>query len=202
MAGHKLPLIPASIISWADFKEANPNSLVLSRDTGFSRSYGSNPYVGYDRVDRPPFLFDGDQGARLLPKERVAAIDNGDVSATFPFPVLETERAVNYPINETDVVPFFKPGTVSALNKALIVDSKDVGATGVFDAYLDGETLTFRLKDGNFVDDQTGTTWNILGEALEGEMAGKSLTPIVHGNHFWFAWGAFNPDTLIYRGAS
>ena len=116
--------------------------------------------------------------------------------------MLETERAVNYPINETDVVPFFKPGTVSALNKALIVDSKDVGATGVFDAYLDGETLTFRLKDGNFVDDQTGTTWNILGEALEGEMAGKSLTPIVHGNHFWFAWGAFNPNTLIYRGAS
>ncbi len=84
MAGHKLPLIPASIISWADFKEANPNSLVLSRDTGFSRSYGSNPYVGYDRVDRPPFLFYGDQGARLLPKERVAAIDNGDVSAPSP----------------------------------------------------------------------------------------------------------------------
>ena len=202
MAGHKLPLIPASIISWADFKEANPNSLVLSRDTGFSRSYGSNPYVGYDRVDRPPFLFDGDQDDRLLPKERVAAIDIGDVSATFSFPVLETERAVNYPINETDVVVFFKPGTVSALNKTLIVDSKDIGATGVFDAYLDGETLTFSLVDGNFVDDQTGTTWDILGEALEGEMAGKSLSPIVHGNHFWFAWGAFNPDTLIYRGAS
>ena len=202
MAGHKLPLIPASIISWADFKEANPNSLVLSRDTGFSRSYGSNPYVGYDRVDRPPFLLDADQDDRLLPKERVAAIDIGDVSATFSFPVLETERAVNYPINETDVVVFFKPGTVSALNKTLIVDSKDIGATGVFDAYLDGETLTFSLVDGNFVDDQTGTTWDILGEALEGEMAGKSLSPIVHGNHFWFAWGAFNPDTLIYRGAS
>ena len=51
LAGHKLPLIPAAIISWADFKEANPNSLVLCCDTGFSRSYGSNPYVGYDRVD-------------------------------------------------------------------------------------------------------------------------------------------------------
>ena len=88
------------------------------------------------------------------------------------------------------------------MDMTLIVDSKDIGATGVFDAYLDGETLTFSLKDGNFVDDQTGTTWNILGEALEGEMAGKSLTPIVHGNHFWFSWGAFNPDTLIYRGAS
>ena len=174
----------------------------MPRDTGFSRSYGRNPYVGYDRVDRPPFLFDGGQDDRLLSKESVATIDIGDVSAAFPLPVLETELVVNYPINEPDVAVFFKPGTVSALDKTLIVDSKDIGATGVFDAYLDGETLTFSLKDGNFVYDQTGATWNILGEALEGEMAGKFLTPIAHGNHFWFAWGAFTPETLIYRGVS
>jgi hypothetical protein len=195
-----LPFIPASIISWADFKEANPDSLVLSRDTGFDRPYGSNPYAGYDRVDRPPFLFEGDIDGRLLPKERVDAINIGDVSAAFPFPLLETERVVNYPVNGTDVVVFFKPGTVSALDRALIIDSDDVGSTGVFDANLDGQKLTFSLKNDRFVDDQTGTSWNILGEALEGEMAGKSLTPIVHGNHFWFAWGAFNPDTLIYKG--
>ncbi len=176
--------------------------MVLPRDTGFSRSYGTNPYVGYDRVDRPPFLFDGGQDDRLLSKESVAAIDSGDVSAALPLPVLETELVVNYPINEPDVAVFFKPGTVSALDKTLIVDAKDIGATGVFDAYLDGETLTFSLKDGNFVDDQTRATWNILGEGLEGEMAGKSLTPIVHGNHFWFAWGAFYPETLIDRGVS
>ena len=176
--------------------------MVLPCDTGFSRSYGRNPYVGYARVDRPPFLFDGGQDDRLLSKESVAAIDSGDVSAALPLPVLETELVVNYPINEPDVAVFFKPGTVSALDKTLIVDAKDIGATGVFDAYLDGETLTFSLKDGNFVDDQTGATWNILGEGLEGEMAGKSLTPIVHGNHFWFAWGAFYPETLIYRGVS
>jgi hypothetical protein len=200
LAGHKLPFIPASITSWADFKEANPDSLVLSRNTGFDRPYGSNPYAGYDRADRPPFLFEGDLDDRLLPKERVAAIQIGDVSAAFPFRRLETERVVNYPINGTDVVVFFKPGTVSALDRALIIDSDDVGATGVFDANLDGRKLTFSLKNDRFVDDQTGTSWNILGEALEGEMAGKSLTPIVHGNHFWFAWGAFNPDTLIYKG--
>ncbi len=200
LAGHKLEFVPASIISWADFKAANPDSLVLSRDTGFDRPYGSNPYAGYDRVDRPPFLFEGEEDDRLLPKERVAAFEIGDVSAAFPFPVLETERVVNYPVNGTDVVVFFKLGTVSALDRALIIDSNDVGSTGVFDAGLDGQTLTFKLQDGEFVDDQTGSVWNILGEAVEGEMTGKSLTPIVHGNHFWFAWGAFNPDTLIYKG--
>jgi hypothetical protein len=130
----------------------------------------------------------------------VAAIDIGDVSAAFPFPLLETERVVNYPVNGTDVVVFFKPGPVSALDRALIIDSNDIGSTGIFDANMGCQKLTFSLQDDEFVDDQTGTVWSILGEGLEGEMAGKSLTPIVHDNHFWFAWGAFNPDTLIYQG--
>ena len=201
LAGHRLPFIPPQIISWADFKEANPGALVLSRETGFSRPYGSNPYSGYDLVDRPPFLFDGDLDERLLPKERVAAFDIGDVSAAFPFRVLEVEGVVNYRVNGTVVVIFHKLGTVSALDHTLIVDSDDVGATGVFDANIDGERLTFSTNGDRFVDDQTGTFWNILGEAVEGEMAGKSLTPMAHGNHLWFAWGAFNPDTLIYRGS-
>ncbi|MFQ5935910.1 MAG: DUF3179 domain-containing (seleno)protein, partial [Acidiferrobacterales bacterium] len=48
---------------------------------------------------------------------------------------------------------------------------------------------------------QTGSTWNILGEAVDGPLTGKKLTPIVHANHFWFAWAAFKPDTEIYKGA-
>ncbi|RME46572.1 MAG: DUF3179 domain-containing protein, partial [Chloroflexi bacterium] len=40
--------------------------------------------------------------------------------------------------------------------------------------------------------------WNILGEAISGPMQGKKLTPVVHGNHFWFAWAAFNPETAIF----
>ena len=29
---------------------------------------------------------------------------------------------------------------------------------------------------------------------------GEELTPIVHTNSFWFAVGAFKPDTKIYQG--
>ena len=74
LAGKRLTMLSASIISFADFRAANPDGLVLSRDTGFSRAYGNNPYAGYDRADQNPFLFDGDLDGRLLPKERVATI--------------------------------------------------------------------------------------------------------------------------------
>ena len=202
LAGKKLTLLPSSIISWEDFKAANPEGKVLSRDTGFRRNYGQNPYAGYDRVDNPPFLFEGDLDGRLLPKERVAAVTIGDVDAAFPFLLQDKERVVNYTVNGQELVVFFKPGTTSALDGSLIETSKDVGATGVFDLNLDGQKLTFRPQGGDFVDNETGSVWNILGEATEGPLTGKRLTPIVHGNHFWFAWGAFKPDTKIYQGNS
>jgi len=203
MAGRQLEFLPASIISWKDFKDAFSKGKVLSTDTGFpGREYGINPYYGYDRADTPPFLFDGILDGRLLPKERVVAVTIGDKDAAFPFTILEEERVVNYTVNGQDMVIFFQHGTQSALDSDLFGFSKDVGATGVFDPVLDGRKLTFSLDGERIVDDQTGSTWNIVGQATEGEHVGQTLTPIVHGNHFWFSWAAFKPGTLIYLGSS
>ena len=201
LTGKVLTALPAPIISWEDFKTAHPEGKVLSRDTGFPRRYGENPYVGYDEVDKPPFLYRGSPDGRLPPKERVAAVTIGEVDVAFPFSLLEAERVVNYSVNGQDLVVFFKPGTASALDRALIRDSRDAGATGVFDARLDEQKLSFREDGGRITDDETGSVWNILGEATAGPLEGKKLTPLVHANHFWFAWGAFRPDTIIYEGA-
>ena len=118
----------------------------------------------------------------------------------FPFKTLEQERVVNYTVGGQDLVVFFKPGTRSALDGQVISDSKEVGATGVFDTSSDGRKLTFRLDGEDFVDNETGSVWTILGEATEGPLTGSKLTPVVHANPFWFSWRAFKPDTRIYPG--
>ena len=200
LTGKRLTMIPASIVSWEDFKAAHPESKVLSRDTGFSRDYGSNPYGGYDRADWPPFLYRGDLDGRLLPKERVVAVAIGDEDAAFPFSILEEERVAGYMVGGRDIVVYFKPGTRSALDSGIIALSRDVGATGVFDTLLDGQQLSFRGQGDDMVDNETGSVWNILGQAVAGPLLGKQLTPVVHANHFWFAWGAFKPETKIYEG--
>ena len=201
LAGRKLTFLPAPIISWSDFKAAHPDSQVLSKETGHVRAYGQNPYAGYDRADRPPFLYDGIPDGRLLPKERVLALSINGADIAFPFLVLEQERAVNHTVGGRDVAIFFKTGTASALDSSSIAQSRDVGATGVFDPNLNGQMLTFRADGNKILDQQTGSEWNILGQAVDGTLAGSALEPIVHANHFWFAWAAFKFDTIIYQGA-
>ena len=60
--------------------------------------------------------------------------------------------------------------------------------------------LTFTAVGEHFVDDQTGSRWNLLGQAVDGQLAGKRLEPVVHGTHFWFAWAVFKPFTTVYAG--
>ena len=119
---------------------------MLSRDTGYQRSYGRNPYSGYDRADQSPFLFKGRPDDRLLPMERVVALELDGQQLAFPYLALEQEPAVNHSVNGRAIVVLFQPGTASALDQSSIADSRDVGATGVFDAVLDGQTLTFNAS--------------------------------------------------------
>ena len=79
------------------------------------------------------------------------------------------------------------------------MEGRDAGATGVFVPQADGRPLTLSAVGDQFVDAETGSTWNVLGKAVAGPLAGTQLESVVHGDYFAFAWLAFKPDTLIYK---
>lgn len=198
LAGTRLLRYPAQIVSFAEFRAAFPDARVLSRDTGFSRLYGNNPYLGYDRADSPAFLFSGETDGRLPPKERVVTFELAGDTVAYPFPRLAEERVVQDEVGGEPVVLFWGPGTRSALDESVIAESADVGAAGVFSRKLGGRVLTFAQRGGELIDEETGSSWNLLGQAVAGELRGQRLEPIVHDNTLWFAWAAFKPETRIY----
>jgi hypothetical protein len=53
-------------------------------------------------------------------------------------------------------------------------------------------------EDAPITDVETGSTWSVTGIATAGLLAGTQLEPVPHGNHFWFAWVAFSPETTIW----
>ncbi len=206
LAGKTLERLPALIISYGEFKASYPaGSGVLSRDTGKQRPYGTNPYAAYDDADQSPFLFDGSVDKRLAPMERVVTVRQNGQYVAYPYTSLRTKRIVNDAVGETGIVVVWRSGTVSALDQADIASSRDIGATAVYDATLDGRTLTFApIVDAQtepgaafFRDNETGSGWNLTGKAVQGPMTGKQLTPIIHGDEFWFVWAAFLPATAI-----
>ncbi len=199
LAGEQLTFMPSSIISFANFKEAFPEGIVLSQNTGFGRPYGQNPYPGYDSIGQDPFAFIGVPDRRIAAMERVVTVSLEDVDAAYPLLDLVDAGVISDTLGGQDLVIFHVGGTASALDSPLIAMGDDVGATGVFDPNLNGQKLTF-VKEGDLIlDEQSGSVWNIVGRAVDGPLSGEQLTPIVHGDHFWFSWAAFRPDTVIYE---
>jgi hypothetical protein len=200
LTGTRLRSLPAAIVSWSNFRSAHPEGEVLSRQTGFSRDYGQNPYAGYDDVDSSPFLYDGpDTPGDLPPMARVITVDAEGKPVAYPYEVLRESPAVNDIVDGEPIVVLWQEGTASALDESSIDAGRDVGTAGVFSRRLDGETLTFRSEGDAILDRETGSEWNVLGEAVAGELEGSRLGPIVSIDHFWFSWAAFRPETRVYK---
>ena len=190
---------PAQIISFDEFQTSYPNALVLSRETGFNRPYGNNPYPGYDHISSPAFLFRGPTDNRLLAKERVVSIGLKEDSVAFPWNLLREVHVVNHYVADTRITVFWKDGTTSALDTTKIGNGKPIGAVGVYNRNVDETVLTFRWDGANFRDIETNSKWALTGQAIEGALQGRQLEPISHDNTLWFAWAAFKPETRIYQ---
>jgi hypothetical protein len=198
-AGKRLTFLPAPVMSWKDARAEFPEARVLSRDTGHRRAYGKNPYVGYDTRSGPfSWTFFGDEDERLGAMERVVAIHEAGESLAVAFVYLRERGVANVSVGGRRIGVFWSPGTASALDSDVIAAGRDVGTSATFDRVVDGRTLTFEPEDeGRFRDRETGSVWSLSGRATEGPLEGTQLDAVPHGNHFWFAWVAFRPDTRL-----
>ena len=197
--GIKLKQIPSNIVSFDSYKKQFPKGEVLSRDTGFRRDYGRNPYAGYDDINSSPFLFRGEIDDRLKPMERVLSLQSDDKTLLFDLTSLKTNPVVNAEFAEKSVVVFAFDDMNSALDKSSISDSRLIPSAAIYDATVDGQKLTFETNNDVVTDKETGTEWNIFGFADKGKLAGTQLQQLDHGVHFAFAWLAFDPDAEIFE---
>lgn len=200
--GTMLDIVPSKVVSLAMFAEYYPDGEVL---TGDSRqpwmSYGTlyEDFIGYDSRSEP-FFYEGVPDTRLPAMERVLAAVINAQPVAYPFGLLAQEHVINDTVGDMAVVAFWQPGAASALDQYSLSYSRDVGMAVLFYRELDGQRLTFYDDAGIIRDKETGSVWNIFGKAISGELADKALMQANCFPHFWFAWVAEYPDTLVYTG--
>ena len=201
-AGKSLTPLASAIVRWADFRDTHPDGQALSSDQGFGLVYGSNPYEFYSSRSRPYNFYSGEIDDRFPALERVVGISVNGIDKAYPFSLINKVRVVHDNLAGQELVVFWGASdTADALDSGLIADAIGIGTGIVYNPVVDGERLTFVASgDTEFVDNETGTTWSILGKATSGELAGEELELLPHRNEFWFAWQAFFPDAEVWTG--
>jgi hypothetical protein len=198
LLGADLERVPAWLLGFGEFAAAHPDAPVLSRDTGFSRDYGRNPYQGYDGEDAQPFLFDGEVDERFPAMTRVVGLEEDGEATAVLLEQLTEQRVVPVEVGGESLVVLWAPGQASALDTAAIDQGREVGQTGAFMAELDGRTVELEPRDdGRFVEPETGSVLDVRGRVVEGALEGERLEPVIHDDTFWFVWTAFREETGV-----
>ena len=200
LTGTELEVLPASLVSWDQWRAAHPDGWVLSRQTGFDLAYGSNPYYRYDDKESLPLFLAGPIDNRVpWLKQPVLGIASGDDALAVDIEALRTDRVREVTVDGRDLTAWWLPGARSSLDDFAVGEGREVGTTAVFEPVVDGRRLTFRPAGAAVQDLQTGSTWDALGRATAGPLAGERLTPVVHTSTFWFAWSSFHEGTRLLR---
>lgn len=199
-SGKSLRFLPSFIVSFSTFSKNFPEAKILSRDTGKTRNYGFNPYQGYDNPGiRQPFMMRNPASDRLPAMERVVGVMRGEKTKAYAFSSLKKQPVINDKLGGTPLVVVFVPDTLSILDNAKIANSTPSGSAVAFHAVLGEKTLTFSTHPKGMKDKETKSLWTTAGEAISGPLKGSRLKPLIHANHFAFAWLAFYPKTEIWH---
>ena len=193
--GKALTRIPVTETTWAKWRSDHPNTTLLSVDQGdIFANYFEYPYGDYDvptnsRVDflAPGVTFSTERPA----KELVLGVFDGDAARAFSFGLLD------------------RAGPASVINDVvgdepvLVTYIKQWREATAYDRRVDGQTLTFSLATPGpltFTDSETGSTWNAMGVATSGPMAGKQLSRYTDSYvAFWFAWSLYYPAIQVHQ---
>ncbi|NQY21829.1 MAG: DUF3179 domain-containing protein [Campylobacteraceae bacterium] len=197
--GITLNSIDSSIISFKDIYSQYPNTKILSKNTGFYRSYGNNPYIGYDDINSSPFLLKNKSDSRLLPMRRVTTLEINNKSIVYSHEIFKNKNLINDVFENNNIVVFYKKNLLSVLDKKDISESKLIASTKVYNRKIGQIILRFYYKDGFYYDKQTNSKWNFFGKALAGKYKNTQMLEFSSGNHFWFSYSIFKKNILIYK---
>jgi len=119
-AGTEMEVLPSVLATWSEWKKKHPNTLVLSKDTGFSRDYDNMPYGGYESSTNLMFPVENSDD-RYHPKEKVLVVISSDnVAKAYAFKELsKVKTPLNDKIGLDEITIKFNSGEfVSAYDNA------------------------------------------------------------------------------------
>lgn len=178
--GQSLREIPVVWTTWGRWKRAYPDTVVLSRDTGFARNYARDPYGSYN------------------PKRGHYAKNRGDREQPSLFPVLHVDD--RFPMKKVVIGARTGDGTLAVLKDGLRERGIATATVGGV-PYL--ATYDPTLDTGYVYRNPTGEEYEAVTDGIrrpDGTVVQPARLDLARVNAFdamWFAWVGFYPETVV-----
>ena len=118
MTGKSLTILPSRVEPLETFRDRHPDGPVLVPSNRFMRSYGTNPYAGYDTL-KQPFLYKGNYGGPVPALAYVVTVGKD------AWPLADVRRQGT--IEDEGLRITWQGGMNSALDTSRIEQGRDIG---------------------------------------------------------------------------
>jgi hypothetical protein len=194
--GEQLKPLPTLMSDWGYWLKQYPDNVAY------------NMFDKYKPTDLPTTINPESQKTRVQLDNRMAATDeilgvfDRGKSRAYPIESLAHSGMIRETVGgEPRIVLWYEPTRTAVAYRPVATppDEKEKDKA---------RTLTLQPKDKGsavpLVDKETGSTWDIAGRAVDGELKGWTLDWLDGTQVKWFAWAAEHPETSIYdaKGAS
>ena len=182
LQGARMVMVPAPQMTWGEWKESHPGTMVLSPDTPFRSRY--HP-VRIARFNQREAGFGDD---RLAANTLVVG---AEVNEKFKgYHVKDLQEAAGVVNDLLDGLP-------------IVVIYDEIAQTGLaYSRQADTRVLEFyNASERGFElrDRETGSSWDHQGRAISGPLVGTSLEFVPSFISEWYGWSGYHPDSLLFK---
>jgi hypothetical protein len=182
--GERLELVPSSLSTWGEWREAHPETRVLLPPPGSVAVDGRDSRYQYDlskygyEGERQVVGYDSSAEYTL-----VVGVVHGDEAVAYPFDAVRTAGVVNDRVGDLPVVVAATPG----------------GSLAAYERVVGGETLRFSVADERHLR-AGGSRWErTTGRAVDGPHEGTRLSQANDRSPlFRRAWEDFHPESRLW----
>ena len=176
-------MVPMPQMTWGEWKEANPTTLVLSPDTPFNARYRP---VRIGESDQREATF-GD--ARLPANTLVVGVEVDRRFSAYPLDALEAQGGVaNDSLTGMPIVVLYDPQASTGIAYSRRVE-------GLVLEFYNSSPDRLELRD-----QQTDSVWDAQGRALSGPMEGARLEFVPSFISEWYGWSGYHPGSGLWGG--
>lgn len=188
-AGTRLRAVPTLTSTWGDWLKRYPQNVAYHMFDKYQ------PVELPARPQEDSLRTRGPADPRLPAEQLVLGVADGDHARAYPLrPEAPSSLLEDTVDGKARVILWYAPTQTAAAYLPEATPPKK-GATPA-------RRVTLRLDTSRpetpFVDQETGSHWDIAGRAVDGELKGWTLTWLDGTQVKWFAWAAENPQTTLH----
>jgi len=180
----RIETFPVIETTWETWQAMYPNSMVMTRETGFSRNYNNYPYGDY-RTNNNNLIFPvNNNDTRLPAKDRVLGVLTDSKNKVYPISSFGDGQVVVEEFPDGEII------VLGSNTQNFLVAYRNEGL----------ENLSYVNGPGAIVaEDTNGNKLSISGEIVEGPLAGTQLIAEESILGYYFSLAAFYPDIEIFQ---